>query len=78
MTKARNPLSYRGARRNALRAIGEIVKWRVMQTFQIAHKVKRWIMEPNDKGVLVRILTDVIRYQYVHYTYRLTMTPRRA
>lgn len=66
----RDPSTYRGARRNAVRRTG-ISAWRTMPLLTLTHKVKRFekVANPAKPDALPkRLLVDTTRSQHVHAT----------
>lgn len=80
--------TYRYARRNAARIAGALAVWRDATYYSIKHNVSRLFPSLNkntklpmvDKrtGRIVYERRNVTRLQYVHASYRLTMTPASA
>lgn len=66
--------TYRGARRNALRALGRLGEWSSMKLFVIKHRVFRWVTEVNPETKVPETKrTWVDRHTVIHETLRVPL-----
>lgn len=67
----RSPLTYRGARRNIVRAAGDIGLWPNMGHHAITHRVWKWFQDTSVFGIPVGepYQRQEQRRQIVHVTY---------